>query len=196
MGKPLSRDRVFEFPMDEPHLAYDFFAPGPLPAYVDEPMVGPVVDEIVEPIVEMEEQVIALVIDVEEDIDMLFGDDDSEGFEDDEEVSDAEVADDIAIWEIGPRVSAVEGQVEQGLQTATQRDEAIVGLSLSYRGVNLTPTLRKDLLENVKFPRWVEARMVSTEDQVDYASRGAETLELELRSSLNEHRAHDAQLFS
>ncbi|GKB43374.1 hypothetical protein Tco_0888316 [Tanacetum coccineum] len=57
----------------------------------DKPMVGPVVDEIVEPIVEMEEQVIAQVIDIEEDIAVLFGDgdfsdDDSEGFEDEEEV--------------------------------------------------------------------------------------------------------------
>ncbi|GJT87115.1 hypothetical protein Tco_1068832 [Tanacetum coccineum] len=121
MGEPLSPDRVFDFLMDEPepHPAYDFFAPRPLPDYagnpnnanrwieayvpllgeigeplgaeVDEPMVGPVVDEIAEPIVEMEEQVIVLVIDVEEDIAMLFGDDDfsdddSEGFEDDEEV--------------------------------------------------------------------------------------------------------------
>ncbi|GJZ43508.1 hypothetical protein Tco_0590763 [Tanacetum coccineum] len=117
MGKPLSPDRVFDFPMDEPesHPAYDFFAPRPLPRYAgnpnnnngwikadvpllgelgaeaDGPMVGPLVDEIAEPIVEMEEQVIAPVIDVEEDIAMLFGDDDfsdadSEGFEDEEEV--------------------------------------------------------------------------------------------------------------
>ncbi|GKB05217.1 hypothetical protein Tco_0833412 [Tanacetum coccineum] len=59
--------------------------------YQDEPMVGPLVDEIAEPIVEAEEQVIAPVIDMEEDIAMLFGngdfsDDDSEGFEDEEEV--------------------------------------------------------------------------------------------------------------
>ncbi|GJT20464.1 hypothetical protein Tco_0890401 [Tanacetum coccineum] len=221
MGEPLSPDRVFDFPIDvsEPHPAYDFFAPGPLPGYAgnpnnnngwieadvpllgelgaeaDEPMVGLVVDEIVEPIVEMEEQVITLVIDIEEDIAMLFGDgdfsdDDSEGFEDEEvwevneewlmapvtpppmpvvpppstyevggpstaavegqsftllapgflvppsvigdlrtrmgnlkyghgqlvkkviQVSDAEVADDITIEEIGFRVSAVEGQVQ------------------------------------------------------------------------------------
>ncbi|GKB66533.1 hypothetical protein Tco_0927945 [Tanacetum coccineum] len=93
----------------------DFFAPGPLPGYAgnpnnnngwikadvpllgelgavaDEPMVGPLVDEIAKLIVEAEEQVIALVIDMEEDIAMLFGDgdfsdDDSEGFEDEEEV--------------------------------------------------------------------------------------------------------------
>nr|GEV14521.1 hypothetical protein [Tanacetum cinerariifolium] len=42
------------------------------------------------------------------------------------QVSDAEVAKDIAIGEIGPRVSTVEGQ---GQQTMTQRDEAIAGLS-------------------------------------------------------------------
>ncbi|GKB68589.1 hypothetical protein Tco_0930001 [Tanacetum coccineum] len=57
---------------------------------------------------------------------------------------------------------------------------------------NQIPTLRKDLLGVAVFPRWVEARV----DQVDYASRGAETLELELRSSSNEQRAHDAQLLS
>ncbi|GKA45039.1 hypothetical protein Tco_0737835 [Tanacetum coccineum] len=94
MGKPLSPDRVFNFPIDEPepHPAYDFFMPGLLPGYVgnlnnnngwieadvsllgelgveaDEPMVVLVVDEIVEPIVEMED------------------DDDSEGFKYKEEV--------------------------------------------------------------------------------------------------------------
>ncbi|GKF32710.1 hypothetical protein Tco_0102508 [Tanacetum coccineum] len=99
----------------EPHPAYDFFASGPLPGYAgnpnnnngwietnvpllgelgvvaDEPIVGPLVGEIAELMVEMEEQVIALMIDMEEDISMLFGDvnfsnDDSEGFEDEEEV--------------------------------------------------------------------------------------------------------------
>ncbi|GKD50788.1 hypothetical protein Tco_1279764 [Tanacetum coccineum] len=60
-------------------------------AEADGPMVGLVVDEIAEPVVEMEEQVIALVIDMEEDIAMLFGDDDfsdddSKGFKDKEEV--------------------------------------------------------------------------------------------------------------
>nr|GEU98729.1 hypothetical protein [Tanacetum cinerariifolium] len=57
----------------------------------DEPMVGSLVDEIAESIVEGDEQVIALVIDMEEDITMLFSDgdfsdDDSKGFEDEEEV--------------------------------------------------------------------------------------------------------------
>ncbi|GKA28132.1 hypothetical protein Tco_0714300 [Tanacetum coccineum] len=72
------------------------------------------------------------------------------------QVSNAEVADDITIREIGPRVSAIEGQaqvmasqmvqvmgrleqvgtqVEQGQQTATRRDEAIFGLSQHYHMV-------------------------------------------------------------
>ncbi|GKE89827.1 hypothetical protein Tco_1567302, partial [Tanacetum coccineum] len=33
-------------------------------------------------------------------------------------------------------------------------------------------------------------------DQVDYATRGAETMELKLRSSSNEQQAHDEQLLS
>ncbi|GJS12567.1 hypothetical protein Tco_0407039, partial [Tanacetum coccineum] len=39
MGEPLSPDRVFDFPMDEPepHPAYDFFAPGQLPSYAGNP---------------------------------------------------------------------------------------------------------------------------------------------------------------
>ncbi|GJW39646.1 hypothetical protein Tco_0065491 [Tanacetum coccineum] len=123
--------------------------------------VGPLVDEIAEPIVEAEEQVISLVVDMDEDIAMLFGDDDSKGFDEEEvwevneewlmapatpplmpavpppsvyevggpstaaaegqsiplpasglPVSDAEVADGITIGEIGPRISAVEGQVQ------------------------------------------------------------------------------------
>ncbi|GKG54149.1 hypothetical protein Tco_0557672, partial [Tanacetum coccineum] len=92
MGEPLSPDHVFDFPMDELHPAYGFFAPGSLPGYfgkpnnnngwieadvpllgeleaeLDEPMVAPVIDEAAEPIAKMEEQVIALVIDMEEDL--------------------------------------------------------------------------------------------------------------------------------
>nr|GFB50142.1 hypothetical protein [Tanacetum cinerariifolium] len=155
------------------------------------PMVGPIVDEVAESIVKMEEQMVALVIDVEVDIAMLFGDDnfsddDSKRFEDDEEVitpvidmeedipcysvmailvmttlrvlrmrrmserqlvkkvihvSDAEVADGITIWEIGPRVSAIKGQ---GQQTATQRDEAIEGLSQQVQELQ-TAVQQRDL---------------------------------------------------
>nr|GEV08195.1 hypothetical protein [Tanacetum cinerariifolium] len=102
MGKLLSPDRVFNFPIDELELypAYDFFVSGPvldyagepLGAEVDKPMVDLVIDEIAEPIVEVEEQMVALARDMEGDLSMLFGDDndsgndDSEGPEDDEEV--------------------------------------------------------------------------------------------------------------
>ncbi|GJT57588.1 hypothetical protein Tco_0992642 [Tanacetum coccineum] len=120
MSEPLSLDCVFDFPMDEPepHLVYDFFALGLLPGYAgnpnnnnngwieadvpllgelgvaaDEPMVGLIMDEIVEPIVEAEEQVIALVDDMDEAIAMLFSDDD---FEDD----DSEGFDEEEVWEV------------------------------------------------------------------------------------------------
>ncbi|GKD30971.1 hypothetical protein Tco_1241749 [Tanacetum coccineum] len=119
MGEPLSLDRVFDFPADEPepHLAYDFFAPEPLPGYAgnpnnnngwieadvpllvelgvvaDEPMVGPMVEEVVEPVDKAEEQMIALVVDMDEDIAMLFGDDD---FEDDA----SEGVDEEEVWEV------------------------------------------------------------------------------------------------
>ncbi|GKF72339.1 hypothetical protein Tco_0208453, partial [Tanacetum coccineum] len=56
-------------------------------------MVGSIVDEIAELIVEAEEQVIALVVDMDEDIAMLFGDDD---FEDD----DSEGFDEEEVWEV------------------------------------------------------------------------------------------------
>ncbi|GJR94817.1 hypothetical protein Tco_0266991 [Tanacetum coccineum] len=119
MGEPLSPDRVFDFPVDEPelHPAYDFFAPGPLPGYAgnpnnnngwikadvpllrelgvvaDELMVGLMVNEIVELIVKAEEQVIALVVDMDEDVAMLFGNDD---FKDD----DFEGFDEEEVWEV------------------------------------------------------------------------------------------------
>ncbi|GJS42289.1 hypothetical protein Tco_0567332 [Tanacetum coccineum] len=112
MDVPPSPDHVFDFPMDEPH---HFFAHGSLPGYagnpnntngwieadvsllgemgepleakVDEPMVDPVIDELAKPIVEVEEQVVALVMDMEEDLTMLFGDADfsHHGLDDDED---------------------------------------------------------------------------------------------------------------
>ncbi|GJV30033.1 hypothetical protein Tco_1386481 [Tanacetum coccineum] len=56
-------------------------------------MVGLLVDEIAEPIVEAEEQVIAPVVDMDKDIAMLFGDDD---FGDD----DSEGFDKEVVWEV------------------------------------------------------------------------------------------------
>ncbi|GKF45562.1 hypothetical protein Tco_0135364 [Tanacetum coccineum] len=66
----------------------------PLGAEVDEPMVDPVIDELAEPIVEVEEQMVTLVMDMEEDLAMLFGDDDFSdyGLDDDE--------DDEEVWEM------------------------------------------------------------------------------------------------
>ncbi|GKE51189.1 hypothetical protein Tco_1486345 [Tanacetum coccineum] len=119
MDEPLSPDRVFDFPADESelHPAYDFFTPEPLPGYAgnpnnnngwieadvpllvelevvaDEPMVGLMVEEVVEPVDEVEEQMITPVVDMDEDIAMLFGDDD---FEDDA----SEGIDEEEVWEV------------------------------------------------------------------------------------------------
>ncbi|GJY59163.1 hypothetical protein Tco_0459055 [Tanacetum coccineum] len=135
MGEPLSPDRVFDFPIDdpEPHPSYDFFVPGPLSGYdgnpdnnnrwieadvpllgelgeigepqgaeVDEPMVVPAIEEVSAPMVEAEEQMAALVTDMEEDLATLFGeDDDSEGFDEDEPPCVYEVG--------GPSTAAAEG---------------------------------------------------------------------------------------
>ncbi|GJT93250.1 hypothetical protein Tco_1082095 [Tanacetum coccineum] len=49
---------------------------GELGVVADEPMVGPIVDEIAKPVVEVEEQVVAPVVGMDEDIAMLFGDGD------------------------------------------------------------------------------------------------------------------------
>ncbi|GJW51696.1 hypothetical protein Tco_0093047 [Tanacetum coccineum] len=111
--------------MDEPHPAYNFFAPVQLPGYagnpnnnngwieadvplleelgekgepqgakVDEPMVVHAIEEVAEPLVEAEEQMVALVIDIEEDLATLFGGDDD--FEDD----DSEGFDEEEVWEV------------------------------------------------------------------------------------------------
>ncbi|GJW16540.1 hypothetical protein Tco_0023976 [Tanacetum coccineum] len=91
MGEPLSPDRVFDFPMDEPepqHACAIVSEIGePLGAEVDEPLVDPVIDELAEPIVEVEEQMVAPMMDMEEDLAMLFGDDDfsNDGLDDDED---------------------------------------------------------------------------------------------------------------
>ncbi|GKE49530.1 hypothetical protein Tco_1480788 [Tanacetum coccineum] len=188
MDEPLSPDRVFNFPVDElePHPAYDFFAPEPLPGYAgnpnnnngwlkaddyllgeleaiaDEPMVGPMVDEIAEqmivpaveeiaePMVTAEEQMVAPVIDMEEDLIALiermtilrmmtlrdltrrrsgsvykvggpstavaegpFFPLRAPGLPIPSVVSDVEVAAGVTIGEIGLRVFAIEGHIQQ-----------------------------------------------------------------------------------
>nr|GEW02896.1 hypothetical protein [Tanacetum cinerariifolium] len=97
MGESLSPDRVFVFPEDEPepHPAYDFFAPEPLPGYAGNPnnnngwleadnyLLGELEAMANEPIVVPAiEEMEALVTDMEEDLAALFGEDDD--FEDDD----------------------------------------------------------------------------------------------------------------
>ncbi|GJU71237.1 hypothetical protein Tco_1262642 [Tanacetum coccineum] len=93
MGEPLSPDRVFDFPTDESHPAYDFFAPAPLPGYagnpnnnngwlaaddfllgeleamVDEQMVVPAEDEIAKQmIIPAIEEAVEPVVEAEEQV--------------------------------------------------------------------------------------------------------------------------------
>ncbi|GJW77470.1 hypothetical protein Tco_0139152, partial [Tanacetum coccineum] len=199
MGEPLSLDRVFDFPMDEPepHPAYDFFAPGPLPGYAgnpnnnngwieadvpllgelgavaDESMVGQLVDEMAEPIVEAEEQVIAPVIDMEEDIAMLFGDgdfsdDDSKGFENEEDVWEVNeewliapvtpppmpVVPSSSTYEVGgPSTTAAEGQ----------------SFSLPAPGLHVPPPEIEDLITrmgNLEYEQGCLVRKVMTSQMV------------------------------
>ncbi|GJT29242.1 hypothetical protein Tco_0909517 [Tanacetum coccineum] len=117
----------------EPQHKYDFFAPGSLPGYadnpnntngwieadvsllgelgevgeplgaeVDEPMVESVINELAEPIVEVEEQMVTPKMDMEEDLAMLFGDDDfsDDGLDDDE--NDEEVWEMDEEWLMAP----------------------------------------------------------------------------------------------
>nr|GFD11310.1 hypothetical protein [Tanacetum cinerariifolium] len=128
----------------------------------EELMVDSVIDEVAELMVEVEEQMVALVVDMKEELAMLFVIKDlctrmgnleyghSQPVKKVIQLSDAKVADGIAIREIIPRVSAIEGhvqvmtsqmvqvvgklekvgtQIEQGQQATTQQDETIEGLS-------------------------------------------------------------------
>ncbi|GJZ13153.1 hypothetical protein Tco_0548383 [Tanacetum coccineum] len=117
--------------MDEPHPAYDFFAPGPLPGYAGNPdningwleEDGPPPVDVMEPaakpmmVVELEqiadlmveavdEQMIAPMIDAEEDLAMLFGDEDFSdedwGDDDDEEEDGEVVGEALEAWLMAP----------------------------------------------------------------------------------------------
>nr|GEY32231.1 hypothetical protein [Tanacetum cinerariifolium] len=113
-------------------------------------MVGSLVDEIAEPIVEAKEQVRGPSTAAAEGQSFLLP---ASGLPIPPSVSDDKVAGGITIWEIGPRVFAIEGQVqvmvsqmvqpeddleqvgaqvEQGLQTAAQRDETMVSEMSSW----------------------------------------------------------------
>ncbi|GJU03738.1 hypothetical protein Tco_1114076 [Tanacetum coccineum] len=67
----------------------------PLGAEVDKPLVDPEINEIAQPIVEVEEQMVAPAMDMEEDLAILFGDDDDFG-DDDSEGSEG----DGEVWEM------------------------------------------------------------------------------------------------
>nr|GEX68548.1 hypothetical protein [Tanacetum cinerariifolium] len=133
MGEPLSSDRMFDFPVDEPepHPAYSFFAPGSLPGYAGNPNNNNGwIETDVLLLGEVGAEVITLVIDVKEDLAMLFDDEDfcdndSEGFEDEEEVWEVNeewlmapvtppsipVVPTPSTYEVGgPSTAAVEGQ--------------------------------------------------------------------------------------
>nr|GEX70240.1 hypothetical protein [Tanacetum cinerariifolium] len=100
----MSLDRVFDYPKDElePHPAYDFFTPALLPGYAGEQMVVLAIEEVVEaakeqviaPVADMEEgQMDVSMIDMEEDLAMLFGEDDD--FE-----NDSRGVDEKEAWEV------------------------------------------------------------------------------------------------
>ncbi|GJW70770.1 hypothetical protein Tco_0127687 [Tanacetum coccineum] len=79
---------------------------GELGVVADEPIVGPIVDAIAESIVEAEEQMIAPVVDMDEDIAMLFGDDDfedddSEGFDEEEVHPPMPAVPSPSVYEVG-----------------------------------------------------------------------------------------------
>nr|GFA61625.1 hypothetical protein [Tanacetum cinerariifolium] len=104
----------------------------PLGAEVDEPMVDSVIDTLAELIVEVDEQMVASVMDMKENLVVLFGDDedssddDSKGSDGNEEVitvSDDEVADSIAIGEIGSRVSTIKDQMQVKASQIVQVDD-------------------------------------------------------------------------
>ncbi|GJV23530.1 hypothetical protein Tco_1376225 [Tanacetum coccineum] len=102
MGEPLSPNRVFNFPMDEPHPAYDFFAPTPLPKYAGNPnnnngslaaddyLLGELEAMVIAPMIDIVEgQIDSSMIDMVEDLAALFSDDNfeddaSDGFSEDE----------------------------------------------------------------------------------------------------------------
>ncbi|GJX52504.1 hypothetical protein Tco_0280873, partial [Tanacetum coccineum] len=194
MGEPLSPDCVFDFPIDEPHPAYDFFAPAPLPGYAGNPnnnngwltaddyLLGEleaVVDEqMVVPAVE-EGKMDAPMMDMEEDLAVLFCDDDfeddaSDGFRGPSTTvaeglsfpqvapglpgSDAEIASGVIIREIGWRVLAVEGQMQvmasQMIQAVDRVEQDVQRYTTRIRGEPLSPDRIFDFPMNEPHPAY------------------------------------------
>ncbi|GKC57047.1 hypothetical protein Tco_1084645 [Tanacetum coccineum] len=209
----------------EPHPAYDFFAPGLLPGYasnpnnmngwietdvpllgemgeplgaeVDEPMVDPMIDEIAEPIVEVEEQMVALVVDMEEDLAVLFGDDDdsgdddSEGPEDDEEVW--EVNEEWLMAPVTPPPMLVMPPSSTydvgGPSTVVAEGHS---LTLLAPGVPVPPLVIEDLctrMGNLKYGHWLLVKKVITMSD-DEVADGIAIGEIGPRVSIVEDQMH------
>ncbi|GJW80419.1 hypothetical protein Tco_0144394 [Tanacetum coccineum] len=127
----------------------------PLGAEVDEPLVDPVIDELAEPIVKVEEQMVALVMDMEEDLAMLFGveddssDDDFEGLEGDEEVWEMDEE-----WLMAPvtpplmPVMPLPSTYEVGGSSTVAAEGH--SLTLSAPGVLVPPSVIKDLCTRMR----------------------------------------------
>ncbi|GJR08713.1 hypothetical protein Tco_0791365 [Tanacetum coccineum] len=168
MGEPLSLDRVFDFPEDElePHPAYDFFAPAPLPGYAgnpnynngwlaaddyllgeleamaDQQMVVPAVDEIAEQVV------IPAIEEVAEPV-----------VEADEEQVIAPVVD-VAEGQMDAPIMDIEEDLAALFDDDDFEDDASDGFGKeevweirAIKGVNLILTLKRDLLEDIEIPK-------------------------------------------
>ncbi|GKC74860.1 hypothetical protein Tco_1120743 [Tanacetum coccineum] len=130
MGEPLSPDRVFDFPVDklEPHLAYDFFAPGPLPG-------GPSTAAAEGPSFPHSASGLPVPPSVIEDLSTRLGNLEyghGQLVKKVIQVSDAEVAAGVTIKEFSPRVFAIEGQVSRLRPREMRRFSADSGFTGSY----------------------------------------------------------------
>nr|GEV83093.1 hypothetical protein [Tanacetum cinerariifolium] len=219
MGELSSPDRVFDFPEDELelHPAYDFFTPGPLPGYagnlnnnnrwlevydyllgeletmVDEPMAVPAIEEVDEPVAEAEEeQMAALVMDMEEDLAALFGEDDN--FEDDDfSDDDSEGVEDEEVWKVNekwlmapvtpPLVPAVQpSNVYEVGGPSTVASEG-PSFPLPTPGLHITPAMIKDLstrLGNLEYEHGQLVKKVIQVSDVEVAA-GVSTREIRPR---------------
>nr|GEX48260.1 hypothetical protein [Tanacetum cinerariifolium] len=167
--------------INEPLLAYDFFAPGLLPGYVgnqyningcieadvpllgelgemgeplgadvDELMVDLVIDELVEPIVKVEAQMVAPTMDMDGDLAMLFGDVDDSGDDDSEGPGgDEEVWEENEEWLMAPVTSPLMPVMPppstyevRGSSTAAVEGHSLTLLAL---GVVMPPSVIEDL---------------------------------------------------
>ncbi|GJZ08161.1 hypothetical protein Tco_0542444 [Tanacetum coccineum] len=134
----------------------------PLGVEVGEPLVDPVIDELDEPIVEVGEQMVAPVMDMEEDLAMLFVDDDfsDDGLDDDKD--DEEVWEMDEEWLIAPvtpppmPVMPPPSTYEVGGSSSASAEGH--SLTLLAPGVPVPPSVVKDFV-----PAWVIWSMVIRE---------------------------------